>query len=209
MMMLRPVARATRASASGSRARPRLVGSTKVWPPACLKRSASSRATASSSSWRWSRWERKWWRTEPRFARLTGCRESPRPAPVAGLPEHDLEVDQQVLVGQGDAHRLPRDGAEHGLGLAGERARCRHSDPRVPLVAAVFPVAAAAARDVVEALHQLDRHHVLGHLVAELPLDAQAERGALGHRQRLVVHLVGPDGLLAVSVHEVDGLVVA
>ena len=53
-------------------------------------------------------------------------------------------------MGQGDAHRLARDGAEHGLGLAGERGR-RHSDPRVPLVAAVFPVAAAAAGDVVEA----------------------------------------------------------
>ncbi len=28
--------------------------------------------------------ELKWWRTHPRLARLTGCRESPRSAPVAG-----------------------------------------------------------------------------------------------------------------------------
>src|SRR5262245_19761812 len=84
MMMLSPVARAIRASASGSRARPRLVGSTKVWPPACLNSRASSRATRSSSSWRLSRLELKLWRTQPRFARLTGWRASPRSAPLAG-----------------------------------------------------------------------------------------------------------------------------
>src|SRR5882672_2540420 len=84
MMMLRPVARATRASASGSRARPRFVGSTKVWPPACLNSSASSRATVSSRSWRLSRLELKLCRTHPRLARLTGCRARPRSLPLAG-----------------------------------------------------------------------------------------------------------------------------
>ena len=39
---------------------------------------------------------------------------------VGGLLEHHLEVDQQVLVGQRDPHRLAGDGAEHGLGLSGE-----------------------------------------------------------------------------------------
>src|SRR5258706_717825 len=84
MMVLRPVARATRARASGSRASPRLVGSTKVCPPACLNSSASSRATASSRSWRLSRLELKLWRTQPRLPRPTGCRARPRSAPLAG-----------------------------------------------------------------------------------------------------------------------------
>src|SRR5256714_4835419 len=38
------------------------------------------------------------------------------------LPEHHREIDQQVLVRQGDAHRLGVDGAEHGQSLAHERA---------------------------------------------------------------------------------------
>src|SRR5262249_55935649 len=50
----------------------------------------------------------------------------PGPPLVAGgrrLREHHLEVDQEVLVRQGDADRVRRHRAEHRLDLAGERAR--------------------------------------------------------------------------------------
>jgi hypothetical protein len=53
----------------------------------------------------------------------------PSQAPLAagdGRLEHHLEVDEQVLVGQGDAHRLGRDRAEHGLGLSRQRG-ARHA----------------------------------------------------------------------------------
>src|SRR5450432_913039 len=82
------------------------------------------------------------------------------------------------------------------------------SDSRVPLVAAVFPEAAIAAAEVAVVVHRLDPHDVLGLLVAELALDAQAQRRAVRHRQRLVVHGVGQDGLRVVGVDQVDALVV-
>ena len=58
------------------------------------------------------------------------------------------------------------------------------SDAGKPLVAAVFPVAALAAADSREALHRLDAHDVLRHLVAELAFDAHAQRRAVLDRQR-------------------------
>src|SRR5439155_19677290 len=48
----------------------------------------------------------------------------PRAPLVAGrrrLREHHLEIDQEVLVGQGDADRVRRHRAEHRLDLSGER----------------------------------------------------------------------------------------
>jgi hypothetical protein len=42
------------------------------------------------------------------------------------LLEHDLEVDQQMLVRQRDAHGVGLHGPEHGLGLT--RQRVRHDD---------------------------------------------------------------------------------
>src|SRR5712672_3403466 len=51
-----------------------------------------------------------------------------------------------------------------------------HSDPRIPLIPAIFPIAAAAAMQIGEALHQLDAHDVFRHLVAELPLEPQPQR---------------------------------
>ena len=50
------------------------------------------------------------------------------------LAEHHLEVDQQVLVGQGDAHRVTGDGAEHRLGLScAWSAHHRHPFMRAPV----------------------------------------------------------------------------
>src|ERR1700745_3110920 len=43
------------------------------------------------------------------------------------------------------------------------------SDPPVPFTTAIFPIAAAAAVQIGEALHQLDAHHVFRHLVAGCP----------------------------------------
>ena len=49
-----------------------------------------------------------------------------RPLRLAlGLLEHDREVDEDVLVRQGDAHVLRADRTEDGLGLSGDR-RVRH-----------------------------------------------------------------------------------
>src|SRR5439155_13200420 len=82
--MLRPVARAIRASASGSRASVFGVGSTTVRPPACLKRRISSAATRSSVNRRLSRFALKCCRTQPRFARLTGSYARPLSLAAAG-----------------------------------------------------------------------------------------------------------------------------
>jgi hypothetical protein len=90
-----------------------------------------------------------------------------------------------------------------------DQARRRASNPGVPLVALVFPVAALAATDVGQAGHQLDRADVFGLLVAELALDAAAQRRAVADRQGLVVELVGQDRLRVVGVVELDALVMA
>src|SRR3981189_2766347 len=68
-----------------------------------------------------------------------------------------------------------------------------HSDPRIPLIPAIFPIAAAAAMQIGEAPHQLDAHDVFRHLVAELPLEAPPQRRAVTNSQRLAVHVIGED----------------
>ena len=47
-------------------------------------------------------------------------------------------------------------------------------DPRVPLVAAVFPETAVPTPQARQAVDELDAHQVLGLLVTELPLDPHA-----------------------------------
>src|SRR5258708_2847821 len=84
-----------------------------------------------------------------------------------------------------------------------------HSDPRIPLITAIFPIAATAAMQIGEALHQLDAHDVFCHLVAELPFEAQPQWRAVGNGQRLAVHLIGEDRLRMRSVNQVDALIVA
>src|SRR5258708_12314870 len=51
-----------------------------------------------------------------------------------------------------------------------------HSDPRIPLIPAIFPIAAAPAMQIAEALHQLDAHDVFPHLLPHLPLQAHPPR---------------------------------
>src|SRR5687768_10901861 len=84
MTTLSPVLRAMRASASGSRASVFGVGSTTVRPPAFLNSKISSWATCSSVRRRLSRLELKFWRTQPRFARLTGSHARPLSLAAAG-----------------------------------------------------------------------------------------------------------------------------
>src|ERR1700732_1948792 len=85
----------------------------------------------------------------------------------------------------------------------------RTSDPRVPLITAIFPIAAVAAVQIGEALHQLDPHDVFRHLVAKLPLEAQPQRRAVGNGQWLAIHVIGEDCLRMHSVDQVDALIVA
>ena len=77
-------------------------------------------------------------------------------------------------------------------------------DPGIPLVALVFPIAAAAAADLGETVDRLDPHHEFRVLVAKLPLDAQANGRAVGDRQRLVIEFIGEDGLLVIGVDAID-----
>jgi hypothetical protein len=49
------------------------------------------------------------------------------------------------------------------------------SDARVPLVTTIFPIPALTVCDGFKRLNQLDTHDVFGHLVAELPLDANSQ----------------------------------
>src|SRR4026207_615419 len=70
------------------------------------------------------------------------------------------------------------------------RLKRRQSYPREPFVAPVLPITALTAPDVRVALDELDAHDVLGHLVAELPLDPQPDRctarppAGSGHRSQ-------------------------
>src|SRR6478752_6289347 len=63
----------------------------------------------------------------------------------------------------------------------------RKSNPAVPLVAQVFPVAAVAAAKAVERGDQVDADQVLGLLVAQLALQAHAQGCAVRDVQHLVV----------------------
>src|SRR5438876_12216755 len=108
-------------------------------------------------------------------------------------------------------------------GSGGCRQRCAAEDgprgggPReehgllyscVPLVALILPITALPARDLVEALHELDAHHVLRVLVPELALDAKAYGCAVRDRQWLVVELVGEERLRMKSIVHIDALVI-
>ena len=121
-MMLRPVARAMRASASGSRARPRFVGSTKVWPPACLKSSASSRATFSSRSRRLSRFDAEVLAHPAEVGqadRLPG-QALVAPRAFAGSLNITSKSIRRCSWGSVIPIASAGDGAEHGLGLSRE-----------------------------------------------------------------------------------------
>ena len=65
-----------------------------------------------------------------------------------------------------------------GTALAGLNAsQALTLDPRVPwIIAIILPVAAAAAIEPGQCIAQLDPHDIFGLLVAQLPLDPQADR---------------------------------
>ena len=82
------------------------------------------------------------------------------------------------------------------------------SNPAEPVVAAVFPIAALAETHRRETVDQLDLVDVFRHLVAELALDAHAQRRAVFHRQRLAVEAVGENGLRVARIDQVDRAVI-
>src|SRR5215471_16067137 len=99
MTTLRPVARAMRASARGSRPIVLGVGSITVRPPARLNRRISSSATRSSRRRRLSRFALKFWRTQPRFSRLTGSRARPLSPAGAGSANITLKSIRRCSCG--------------------------------------------------------------------------------------------------------------
>src|SRR2546422_11087636 len=99
MMTLRPVARAMRASARGSRPSVFGVGSTTVRPPARLNNRISSWATCSSRSRRLSRLALQFWRTQPRFDRLTGSHARPLSLAAAGSANITLKSIKRCSCG--------------------------------------------------------------------------------------------------------------
>src|SRR4029453_12764036 len=82
------------------------------------------------------------------------------------------------------------------------------SDPGVPLVAVVLPVAAFAATDTREAVDELDHVHILGVFVAELSFDAQPQRRAVLYREVAAIEPERENRLRMVGVVHVDALVV-
>src|SRR5262249_17383808 len=70
------------------------------------------------------------------------------------------------------------------------------------------PKAAMATADVRKALDEFDRHYIFGHLIAELALYPNAQRRAMGHRQRCAVHIVGKDRLGVKGIVETNALVI-
>src|SRR5206468_3145844 len=106
MITLRPVARAMRARARGSRPIVFGVGSTTVRPPACLNSKISSWATCSSRSCKLSRLALKFWRTQPRLARLTGSHARPLSLAAAGSANITLKSIKRCSCGGVTAHAL-------------------------------------------------------------------------------------------------------
>src|SRR5665647_3348153 len=84
----------------------------------------------------------------------------------------------------------------------------RRSNSGVPLVAEIFPEPTASPAHHGKARYRLDALHVLGVLVAQLALDAQADRRAMRHAQRRAVHVIGEDRLRMEGVDQVDALVI-
>src|ERR1700733_14762286 len=82
------------------------------------------------------------------------------------------------------------------------------SDPGIPGVALILPVAPLPFTDMSVSFDQLDAHDVFRHLIAELALDTKADRSAVCNREDLVVHLVGEDGLRMHGLRQIDTLIV-
>ncbi len=84
---------------------------------------------------------------------------------------------------------------------------CR-SNPRIPLVTAIFPKPALAAPEPVEPVGQLDAHHIFCLLVTELPFDPQPQGGTISDGERGIVETMRKNGLRMERVDEIDALVI-
>src|SRR3954449_7726433 len=73
-----------------------------------------------------------------------------------------------------------------------ERLLCC-SDTAKPVIAIVFPIAAAPAADHAETVDDLDFLKIFRHLVTELALDPHPQRRAVLDRKGLAVHAIGQD----------------
>src|SRR5262245_21769920 len=65
----------------------------------------------------------------------------------------------------------------------------------VPFIALVFPISAFPTADVAEGLDQLDTHHILRVLIAELALESEPQRRTMRDIQWPTVQLIGQNGL--------------
>src|SRR5437868_11907217 len=82
-------------------------------------------------------------------------------------------------------------------------------NPRVPfIVDIIFPIAALAPLNPGEAVDRLDPLDIFGLLVAELALDAEAQRGAVGDRQKMAVQPPGDQRLRMEGINQVNALVI-
>src|SRR3546814_16104311 len=83
------------------------------------------------------------------------------------------------------------------------------SDPRIPfIVHPILPVTPLPGADAVEARDRLDPGQIFGVLVAQLPLDPQAQRGAVGDRQPPAVERPGEDRLRVERIDEVAAFII-
>src|SRR5205085_3522665 len=99
------------------------------------------------------------------------------------------------------------------LGLRGDRGAAGGApaalDARIPfVVVAILPEAALAAKEAGERRPRLDPADIFGVLVAELALDPEPERRAIGNGEQLVVHPPGEDRLRVEGVDQVDALII-
>jgi len=100
-------------------------------------------------------------------------------------------------------------GGQHGgLAVRPVQLRLAHSDPRIPIIAAIFPIAAFSLTNLIKRCDSLNSHHELGHLVTELTLRSQSDRRSVGNRQRPVIHLIGENGLWMECINQIKAFVV-
>src|SRR3569833_1619915 len=82
------------------------------------------------------------------------------------------------------------------------------SDAAIPGITLVFPIAALAAANAVQRLHQHDALEIFGLLKAKLAFGAQADRRAMRHIQRLAVQPVRQERLRMHRFAELTAIVI-
>jgi len=103
-----------------------------------------------------------------------------QPQPERFFAAGAVVMNRTVVVGDLQAPVL--DGALEELVQQPHRFALLRSNPRVPLVTAVLPIASLAAADPGQAGDYFDPGEELGVLVAELALDPQPQGSAVAHR---------------------------